>query len=581
MQSKTKNCQNCKKDFTIEPEDFNFYKKIKVPPPTWCPECRLVRRLIWRNERALYKIPCAMCGESIFSMYHSRSPFPVYCLKCWYGDDWSPLDYGEEINWNKPFLEQVRDLMGKVPRAALWQTSTQNAEFANFSRDNKDAYLSYSVIESEKVYYSKNTDNSEEIFDSLDIYKSEHCYEVNAGAHNYNCQHSLYIRNCIDSSFLFDCANCTNCFLCSNLRNKSYYFKNQKYSKEEYQNKIKEYSGSYRAISSAQKEFNELMQDAIHKYAQIVASSGSSGNDLADCKNAKESFNGFEMENVKYVLRCLMTRDCMDITNIGRGTELIYESVSGGAENSQNLKFIVNSPGESHNVEYTERFKSSFYLFGCAGLFSKNYCILNKQYTKEEYEALAPKIVEHMDAMPYIDQKGRIYKYGEFFPPEFTPFAYNETIAQEYFPLTKTEALGRGYQWKDNDERNFKIDIKSTDLPDTIAGVDESIVGKVIECEHKGACAEQCTEAFKIIIPELQFYKRMNLPLPRLCPNCRHYQRFKQRNPLKLWHRSCMCDKDNHFHGKAKPCRNEFETPYAPDRPERVFCGSCYNKEIY
>ena len=23
-------CQNCKKEFTIDPEDFNFYEKIKV-----------------------------------------------------------------------------------------------------------------------------------------------------------------------------------------------------------------------------------------------------------------------------------------------------------------------------------------------------------------------------------------------------------------------------------------------------------------------------------------------------------------------------------------------------------------------
>jgi len=48
--SEIKNCQNCKKDFTVEPEDFNFYEKIKVPPPTFCPECRLVRRMLWRNE---------------------------------------------------------------------------------------------------------------------------------------------------------------------------------------------------------------------------------------------------------------------------------------------------------------------------------------------------------------------------------------------------------------------------------------------------------------------------------------------------------------------------------------------------
>ena len=71
----------------------------------------------------------------------------------------------------------------------------------------------------------------------------------------------------------------------------------------------------------------------------------------------------------------------------------------------------------------------------------------------------------------------------------------------------------------------------------------------------------------------------MNLPLPRLCPNCRHYTRLKQRNPLKLWHRTCMCDNENHGH-KGK-CQAEFETSYSPERPEIVYCEGCFNREIY
>ena len=176
-----------------------------------------------------------------------------------------------------------------------------------------------------------------------------------------------------------------------------------------------------------------------------------------------------------------------------------------------------------------------------------------------------------MNDIPYIDAKDRVYKYGEFFPSELSPFCYNETIAQEYFPLTKAEALNQGYKWKDREERNYQIDIKNEAIPNNIKEVDESIIGKVIECGHKGACNEQCTEAFKIIPAELQFYQRMNLPLPHLCPNCRHYQRLKQRNPLKLWHRKCM----------KEDCQNEFETSYAPERPEIIYCEQCYNREVY
>ncbi|KKU05303.1 MAG: hypothetical protein UX07_C0018G0013, partial [Parcubacteria group bacterium GW2011_GWA2_45_30] len=76
-----------------------------------------------------------------------------------------------------------------------------------------------------------------------------------------------------------------------------------------------------------------------------------------------------------------------------------------------------------------------------------------------------------MNSMPYIDQKGRVYKYGEFFPPELSPFAYNETIAQEYFPLTKEQAQEQGYSWKDPEPRNYEIQIKNNQIPDHIKDV--------------------------------------------------------------------------------------------------------------
>ena len=55
MNQEIKSCHNCKKDFIIGPDDFAFYEKMKVPAPTWCSECRLVRRENFRNERTLYK----------------------------------------------------------------------------------------------------------------------------------------------------------------------------------------------------------------------------------------------------------------------------------------------------------------------------------------------------------------------------------------------------------------------------------------------------------------------------------------------------------------------------------------------
>ncbi|MCM2339203.1 MAG: hypothetical protein NDI62_01975 [Burkholderiales bacterium] len=562
-------CQNCKCDFTIEPEDFKFYEKIKVPPPTFCPECRMIRRMTFRNERVFHKNKCALCGKGIISMYRQDFEAKIYCDKCWWGDDWNAQDYFLEYDWNKPFFEQWISLVKKVPLIQLWKFNNINSDYINFSTDDKNCYLSSSILDCENVDYSYALDKSQNVLDSLFCNKLIWCYENTDSVNNYN---SIFLENCngcIDSAFLFDCSNCQDCFLSSNLRNKKYMIRNVQYSKGEYEEKKSNFIiGDFRSLSTLLKEFNKIKKEnTLHKYIQTLNSVNYSGNNIENSKNALFSFNVNNSQDVKYVIRSAGNKDTMDMFG-GVQTESSYEGVAPSFKGSGSLFGMTNRA--SHDIKYSFLSISSHDLFGCVALRNKQYCILNKQYTKEEYEELIPKIIQHMNDMPYIDSKGRIYRYGEFFPPELSPFAYNETIAQEYFPLTKEEAIKEGYKWKDKEERNYNIDIKTEDIPNDIKDVDDSILNKVIECEHK-ECNHQCTEAFKIIPNELQFYKRMNLPIPHLCPNCRHYNRLSQRNPLKLWHRKCM--KEN--------CTNEFETSYSPDRPEIVYCEKCYNGEVY
>lgn len=107
---------------------------------------------------------------------------------------------------------------------------------------------------------------------------------------------------------------------------------------------------------------------------------------------------------------------------------------------------------------------------------------------------------------------------------------------------------------------------------------------------HEGKCIEHCATAFKITPQELAFYRRTGVPLPRLCPSCRHYQRLQLKNPIRVWHRTCQCagsGSDNnvypntavHSHG-AGHCPNEFETSYSPERKEIVYCEQCYQAEV-
>jgi len=573
MKPETKNCQNCKQDFVIEPDDFGFYEKIKVPPPTFCPECRFARRMAWRNERALYKRKCDATGIDILSIFSPDSGYKAYEEKYWWGDEWDPLDSGAEYDFSKPFFEQYQELLKRVPHLALFNTLHINSEYCNYATHNKDCYLFTGGGWNEKLLYVNRSGRSKESVDCYIIEKDELCYDCLYCYGCYKLTYSYNCENCFESSFLYNCRNCNNCFGCTNLVSKSYYIWNEQYSKEEYETKIGEINfGSFETLQKLRKNFEKVYLESIHKYAELINCKNVTGDHVRSARNCTSCFDlgGDNTENCHYATWSgFGAKDLFDVgPGAGWGSELVYESVDTIDTSSILGSMTIHN---SNNIFYSINCHSSNNLFGCCGLRKKSYCILNKQYTKEQYEKLISKITKHMSDMPYIDNKGRIYKYGEFFPAEISLFSYNETIAQEYFPLTKIEAEKQGFKWKDEKERNYKVDIKNENIPDDIKNVEKDIIGKVVECEHKGECNEQCTEAFKIIEPELQFYQRMNISLPHLCPNCRHYQRLKQRNPLKLWHRKCM----------KKDCSNEFETPYAPDRPEIIYCEKCYNQEVY
>src|SRR3989344_5530291 len=577
MKNELRKCKNCQQDFTIESEDFKFYEKIKVPPPTWCLNCRMQRRMSWRNERSLYKRTCDLCKKNIIAIYPADAVFPVFCKECWYSDVWDSTSYGREYDFSRPFFEQFSELFNSVPRMNLWQRNATNSEFAHQVAESKNVYLSVSVImDSENIFYSKSIDGCFNIFDSCNLKKCENCYENIECERNYNSQHMFLSRHCIDSYFLVDCVNCTNCFMCSNLRNKQYCIQNKEYSQEEYLEKIKEYNlESRESRVKFLAEFKNLCKKAIYRFTNNIKCVNSLGNNLLNDKNCRYCFDVYNSEDTKYSYRTVNMKSCMD-TDYGLSSELMYEYTTG-ASNDYNVKFSYSALDNLQDADYTHYCVSSNNLFGCCGIRNKENVILNKVYSKEEYRKLRERIIEQMNQMPYIDKKGRIYKYGEFFPTELSPHAYNETLAQDIYPLKKDEAITEGYKWNELGEKNYKITISTSLIPDNIKATGEEIGKEILECKHKMNCNHQCLKAFRILADEFQFYKKNGIPIPDKCPNCRHYKRFAKIPPRRLWHRSCMCEKEEHSHRERK-CKVEFETSYAPDRPETVYCETCYNQ---
>ncbi len=247
MTKELRSCQNCKTQFSIEPEDFAFYAKISVPPPTFCPQCRWQRRLMFRNERSLYMATCGICGKRAVSVYPPDSTFPIYDYTCWVSDKWDRTSYGKDYDFSRSFFEQFKELSFEVPRYATMVLDSHGCETCVLAWRSKNCYLSL-VNTSEDCFYvhGMKVRNSLDIYWGLNLdfsYESVDCSDSN------RIFFSQYADECSFSSFLYDCRNLQNCFGCVGLRNKSYYIFNKPYSKEDYAEKIKEYDlGSYETL---------------------------------------------------------------------------------------------------------------------------------------------------------------------------------------------------------------------------------------------------------------------------------------------------------------------------------------------
>lgn len=554
-----KNCKQCGQDFTVFAEDLKFYEKIAptfdnkkfpIPAPNFCPDCRQQRRLTFRNERTLYHRTCDLTGKKIISLYSQDKKNKVYNTSDWWKDSWDAKDYGRDFDHGRPFFEQFHELMLDVPEISLMnddERSSENCAYTNDFAYSKNCYLCFVTWYNEDCAYSTGIHYSKDTFDSLDTMKSELCYETIDCDNCYRGVYLQYSEGCNDCYFGYDLRGCKNCFKCAGLKNKQYYIENKPYSKEEYNRILKEAKfSSYENFEKAKKEYFKFLLKVPHRNVFTVNCENCRGNKLKDCKNVW-GFESYGCEDSRYIYHCPPLKDCYDLTNTGK-SELCYDTV---VSNDAYHSLFTNECWNSNEAFYCNHCFNCDNIFGCSGLKKQKYCILNKQYSRDEYGKLVAEIVKNMV------KNG---EWGEFFPINVSPFAYNETSAQEYYPLEKDEVLAKGWGWKDEEEE--KRGRKSSFVvADDINDVLKDICDRVLVCEKTG-------KFYKIIPQELAFYKKLGLPIPRICPEQRHIDRMAIRYPRKIWQRKC---------GK---CGAGIWAGYSPDRAEIVYCEKCYLREV-
>ena len=516
----------------------------------------------------------------------------VYCQTCWWSDDWSGYDYGIDFDPSQPFVNQLRKLLQRVPVMNLFglYTTLVNSDYTNMVTSLKNCYMvTYSDV-SENLVYGSFVNASKDSVDNLMSEKNELCYETVNCTKCYRGFFSQDSEDCNNIYFSKNCLGCSDCFGCVNLRNKKYHIYNQPVSKEEFTAFIESQMQSRDSINTAKVQAMEYWNKFPQKFIHGTHNNNVSGDYIFNSKNTRDSYCTRDTEDSRF---CAFVtaglKDTYDFCNYGTGSSLLYEVLQAGDQVGKiTCSWLVVS--NIFDVAYSMFVVGGKSIFGSVGVKKGEYCILNKQYNKEEFEKLRAEIITQMNTMPYTDVRGNQYRYGEFFPAELSPFGYNETTAQEFFPLQRDKAKASGLNWREAGDKSYNITLTPEKLPE-ITAVPNSIVNEIIGCRDAGQCAHQCSTAFRIIPQELEFYRSMKLPLPDVCPNCRHARRLLQRNSIVSTKRSCQCAGQQstngeyqnisaHAHHNDSPCRNEFETTYPPNHPGIVYCEQCYQQEV-
>jgi hypothetical protein len=555
MHMETRTCQNCKNDFIIEPDDFSFYDKMKVPAPNVCPDCRFKMRAMWRNEMSLYSgRKCGLCGKSVLSIYNLKSPYITYCYECFYSEKWSPKDFATEYDKSRPFFDQMKEFLIKVPKINLGISTGDginiNSEYVNMAGGCKNCYLVFNTSPAEELLYSRGIKNG--IFSS-DIYfgvKFENCYECINVQESANVSWGQNITSCVDSHFILNGSGLINCFGCVNLRNKSNCWFNEQLSKEEYSNRIKEIKGSYKKMEEARNKFIEFTKTLPRRENNNLKVVNSTGDYLTECKNIRDSFEVAKSEDCRYLFSSKAIKDSLGTTGYGTKSEKLLEVVATGYCNNVIGSYWAEN---SSNIMYSFDLRNCQDCIGCDALRHGKYAIFNKEYKEEEYE----KIKEHI-----INELTELGIHGLIMPSEIAPFAYNETIAQDNMPLTKKEALTQGFRWEDDIQMTKGQEtLQSEEIPDHIKDIENSILEEILKCIS-------CERNYKITEQELLFYRKIILPIPRKCFFCRHRDRINRRGSLKFFIRKCdHCGKDTY-------------TNLTKESVPIMFCEKCYQQEV-
>lgn len=549
-------CKDTGADFSVSPAELALRQKLApkvggetfpLPLPSRSPDARLQRRLAWRSELHLFFRTSDRSGERILSYLPPGADSVVYSLDEWLSDDWDAVSYGRDYDPNRPFFEQFLELRRAVPQPGMAVQFSEHSDYVNNTSYCKNCYLIAGCNYAEECLYGTFLNNSVGCVDSCFVHHCQYCYDCLDCSECYRLQHCWNCFGCSDSMLLHSCRSSKNCFGSVNLVRKEYVFFNEQLTREDYEQRLRLLrldTTTGRQAALARFEAHRVQYPYRSQLGEM--NEQASGNMINQSRRCFECFDATALEDCAHCIWFHKATDSLDCYSWGLSAELCYECVAVGSQAVRNL--CCSNCFASTDVLYSHQLRSCKDCFGCASLRRKQYCVLNRQYSRVDYEALVSEIIKNMIADG---------EWGEFFPPSVSPLAYNDSAGADYFPLSEKEAIARGFRWRPVEEQPRTSAVPSA--PDSIADVPDEICDTPLICRASG-------RPFRVTSAELRYYRNYGIPLPQYHWEERHRARIARRLPWTLWEREC------------ERCHMALSTAFSPERQEIVYCEKCWSE---
>lgn len=551
-------CELTGEKWMMDQTEIDWCRRFNVPPSKYSP---LNRMRIMHGYFIMYNIfynKHADTGRQMMATIPPASGFRVLEDKEWYERDFS--EKAVDLDPVKSFFDQLFELSLSVPLPAHDNIVPPENSIAFLSFGDQDSYF-VMASRAKRCFYSSNAfdcESSAEVVMGTAVNES---YSTLNSSNIFRCQFVQDSQNCQNSFFLFDCRDCENCFGAVNKRNKRFLWFNEQLSQKEYERHLSQVDlTSHAEREKYEDRFRQFVREnAVWPENSNLHVENSTGEYLEDTVNARECYHvRGGSSDIDHVTWCLgaPSEKCAYCAGATGSTDCYY---SVGVTNCHRSFFNMNIVTDSQNMEYCTRCFNCENCFGCVGLRYKRFCILNKQYSEEEYwktlDDLKCRLLEEGD-------------YGDI--PGLRFSTQHWTSLLDLFEIDKATAMklgGRDFNLTGEGAEGHDIApehiLPPKAIPDRIRAEDfDRITGNFYFDQAIG-------RRFGYLRPELEFYLKLKIAPPRQHPRGRIMNIYRYLNKPEFT--EAVCGKC----GNALTVAKNFAYP-----SRKIYCKPCYLKYL-